>query len=128
MEIQRSSFDSTNFGMKFVPNKSFIDTVKYAEKTGKLLQLDSALNKLKNVNDGDILIVHGKSENKVFSSFTLGKRSFPLNAGNEKIPEKVTLQGILNLAKLKDSKIFTKLTGNSRIKINLTSSDIISKY
>ena len=51
MEIQKTNFASnhTSFGMRFIKNVCFTDTVKYAEKNGKLLNLDAALNLLKNV-------------------------------------------------------------------------------
>ncbi len=130
MEIQKTNFASnhTSFGMRFIKNAYFTDTVKYAGKKGKLLNLDAALNILKNVNDGDILIMHGKSGEKVFSNFTIGKKSFPINASTAKVPEEATLEGILNLAQLQNSKLFRKFLGNDKLQCKITSADVIAKY
>lgn len=128
MQIQQTNLNQTAFGMKFIHNANFIDTVKYAEKTGKLLQLDTALNTLKNINKGDIFIVHGKMGQTPFSNFTIGKKSAPVQANSATTAEEVTLNGILDLSKLSESKLFQRLMGTQKIKSKITAQDILEKY
>ena len=65
----------TSFKAKFMNNSAFNEVVHYAEKTEKLPQLESALHNINMANPGDILLIHGKTADNVFSSFRMGKKS-----------------------------------------------------
>ena len=115
--------NNLNFGAKFIDNKAFREVVKYAKDSNQLMELDTALNKLNNVNKGDILIIHGKIPEGIYSNFNMGHRSVQ-NLGAE-TPEKATFNAILELGKL--GKKFKKLFGEDA-KLQLKEDDLISKY
>ena len=125
--------NKTTFGIKFTNNGAFKDVVSYAAKNRKLMELDSALNILNNSNTGDILIVHGKSPNGIFSSFTLFKdrynkdwRSSVQNMTNgAQSPEESSYNAIIELSTLGNK--FKKLVGN-KIEENITENSIFKKY
>ena len=115
--------NQTNFRAKFFNNQAFREVVKYAEETKQLQTLDTALNKLNNANEGDILLIHGKTSLGMFSNFTKGRRSVQ-NLGAA-TPEKASFNAILELAEL--GRKFTKLFGE-KADSKLTSDSVINKY
>ncbi len=122
MEISKKC-NHPAFTAKFIPNKAFKEVVDYAQKTKQLRALDSALNNLKKANEGDILIMHGSNGNRVFSNFTMGKRSIYNQTANT--PAEASLNGIIDLGTL-GSK-FRKLVGGN-VKENITANDIMKNY
>ncbi len=116
-----------SFSAKFINNKAFQEVVKYAEETKQLQLLDDALNRLNNTKTGDILLIHGKTSNGVYSNFSMGnmgnKKSI-LNLGAE-TPEKASFDGIIELGEL--GRKFRRLIGGE-FKSTLKSEDIIKKY
>lgn len=115
--------NQTAFSARFINNQAFRDVVNYAEKTKQLTQLDGALNRLKNANSGDILLIHGKIGDNVYSNFNMGKRSLQ-NLGAE-TPEKASFDAIIELGKLE--RKFRKLIGGD-VKSSLNGEDLIKKY
>lgn len=116
----------TSFGIKFVPNDAFKKTVKYAEKSGRLHELDDALHKLSKVGEGDLLLINGIDKSgTVFSNFTLNARRSVSNPVR-KTPEAAAVDGFLELAELGDK--FKKLFGtNTKLK-KINANQIIAKY
>lgn len=122
MNITRND-NQTAFGAKFLNNKAFREVVKYAEETKQLQILDTALNKLNNANEGDILLLHGKTSLGNYSNFTKGRRS--INNFGAESPEKASFNAIVELAEF--GRKFTKLFG-TKSDSKLTSNSIINKY
>ena len=60
-----------SFSAKFLDNKAFREVVKYADDTKQLLELDSALNRINNANQGDILLIHGNLPLLFFFFFSI---------------------------------------------------------
>ena len=115
-----------NFTANPIRNKAFKDVVEYAEKHGKLLELDRALNTLANVNKGEILVIHGKTPSgRVYSNFSSGHRSIP-NIFYSNSAEEASYYGFLKLAEL--GKSFRSLFGTTQIKSSLKAEDLIKKY
>lgn len=115
--------NQTAFSARFINNQAFRDVVSYAEKTKQLTQLDGALNRLNNANSGDILLIHGKIGDKVYSNFNMGRHSLQ-NLGAE-TPEKASFDAIIELGKLE--RKFRKLIGGD-VKSSLNGEDLIKKY
>ena len=124
MDISINGFNQS-FNARFVNNQAFRDVVNYAEKSGKLQVLENALHNIEMANSGDIMLIHGKNGENVFSSFKMGSHSSYNFALGEKSPSKVSLSGILELGKLGDK--FRKLVGGN-ISYKATADDIIKKY
>lgn len=111
------------FTAKIVPNQAFKDVVKYAKETKQLRALDTALNNLNKANDGDIIIIHGKGPNGVFSNFQMGKRSV-CNMGYE-TPEESSFNGLQELSML--GRKFRSLVGGN-VKSKITPETIMNEY
>lgn len=125
MNITNNSQQS--FGLRFYRTEGFQNIVKYAEKTGKLSELDAALNKLLHINGGDILIIHGKTPTgKVYSSFNLNRRSVQNMTLGVNNPEETSFNSILELAEF--GKKLKSLLGVREIKTTVTSEDIFNRY
>lgn len=118
-----TSQNQPSFSAKFIDNKAFRDVVKYAENTKQLQVLDTALNKINNVKAGDILIIHGKNAEEVYSNFNMGRRAIQ-NLG-AKTPEEASFNAIIQLGEL--GRKFRRLVGGE-LKLNLTANDLVSKY
>ena len=137
MEISKIS-TNPSFQAKFVNNKAFKDVVNYAEKSGQLNKLDTALYKLSKADRGNIIILQGKIENALvpfFSNFTLYKDGFrgyrDRNAVQNLIngastPEEASFKSILELAEF--GKKYKKLFNVKEPKIYGTADDIFEKY
>ena len=121
------SINSVNpsFGAKFVNNKAFGEVLEHAQKSNKLQALESALHNLDMVNYGDIILIHGKNGEQVFSSFKMGPRSSYNFANGVKDPVEVSLLGLLELGQLGDK--CKKLFGGHII-YKAKAEDIIKKY
>lgn len=115
--------NQTSFSARFIDNKAFREVVSYAEKTKQLDTLDNALNRLNNANSGDILLVHGKIGDNVFSNFNMNKRSIQ-NLGAE-TPEKASFDAIIALGEL--GRKFRRLIGEN-VKSTIRANDLIEKY
>lgn len=113
------------FGAKFIKNKAFEEVVRYAKKTSRIKDLDSALNNLANANPGDILIIHGKTQNCIFSNFNLGKRCFQNLVNDAKTPEEASFNAIIELGEL--GRKFRRLIGGN-VKFTLKAEDLIKRY
>ncbi len=113
-----------SFSAKFLDNKAFREVVKYADDTKQLLELDSALNRINNANQGDILLIHGKTPEGVYSNFYMNKRAVQ-NLGAE-TPEKASFLGIIELGKL--GRKFRRLIGGDVKQADIKVQDIIDKY
>ena len=113
------------FGAKFFKNKAFEEVVRYAEQTSRIKDLDSALNNLANANSGDILIIHGKTSNGIYSNFNMGKRSVQNLANKAKTPEETSFNAIIELGEL--GQKFRRLIGGD-VKYTLKAEDLINKY
>ena len=111
------------FTAQIVPNQAFKDVVKYAKETNQLRALDTALNNLKKANNGDIIIIHGKGPNGVFSNFQMGKRS----VGNMvyETPEESSFNGLQELSML--GRKFRSLVGGN-VKSKITPETIMKEY
>lgn len=124
MEIS-NRYSAQNFGAKFEP-KALKEVISYASENKKLRELDSALNNILHANDGDILIIHGKTpDGRVYSNFTLGKRTVQNPVNGAKTPEEASFNGILELGKL--GSLFRRLVGGN-VKEDLSASEMISRY
>ena len=113
------------FQAKFMNTKSFKEVVEYAEKNNKLLELDSAFNKLHNVQGQDILIIHGQTPAGIYSSFRMGNRSVQNLSMKAKTPQESSFNAILELSEL--GRKFRKLLGGE-VKTDLSAEQVISKY
>lgn len=122
MKISTDS-NQQNFTGKFINTKSFQEVVKYAEKVKRLPELDTALNRLNSVKTEDILLIHGKSGDRVFSNFNMGKRAIQ-NLGAA-TPEEASFNAILELGEL--GRKFRRLVGGEAAS-KLTADDVIKKY
>ena len=111
------------FSAKFVNNKAFQEVINYAKESKQLLELDTALNRINNANQGDILLIHGKTEGGVYSNFYMNKRAVQ-NLGAES-PEKASFNGILELGEL--GRKFRRLVGGD-VKLNFREQDLVKKY
>ena len=116
--------NSPSFGMNFVKSPALREVVDYAAKEGKLLQLDSAMNMLRNVNGGDVLIVHGKTPAGIFSSFVMGKRSVQNLANGAKSAPEASFNAIIELSQL--GRSFRRLVGGD-VKVKLTPESLLNK-
>ena len=114
-----------SFGAKFLNNNAFKEVLSHAESTGKLQALDSALHNLDMANYGDIILIHGKNGEQVFSSFKMGPRTSYNFANGLTDPFEISLNGILELGKLGDK--FKKLAGG-HITSKAKAEDIVKKY
>ena len=112
-----------SFKGKFVANKAFREVVDYAEKTNQLVELDSALNRIKNIECDDILLIHGKTDKGVFSNFNAGRRAIQ-NLGAE-TPAEASFKAIVELGEL--GRKFRRLVGGN-LKSNLTTNNVIDNY
>ena len=129
MEINKTC-QHPAFTANFVRNDAFEGIVNYAQKTGKLHVLDTALNKLKNANEGDVLVVHGgNAKEELFSNFTVGRKSASVQRSNydAESKEELSFFGILDLAKLENSNLFKMLFGK-KVKNNVSAQDIFDRY
>ena len=124
MEISAIKNEQT-FGAKIVNNKAFLEVVNYAEKNSMLRDLDIALNNLSNANSGDILIIHGKTPNGIYSSFNMNKRSVQNMTNGAKSPEESSFNALIELGDLE--RKFKKLVGG-KIESKLNAADLIKKY
>ena len=116
--------NQNTFGATFINTKSFREVAHYAEKNGKLLELDTALYRLSKANKGDILLIHGKTPNgRVFSNFNMGKRAIQ-NLG-AKTPEEASFNAICELGEL--GRKFKRLIGGE-VKTELNVNDVILKH
>ena len=113
-----------SFSGKFINNQAFKDVVKYAKETNQLQALDNALNRINNANQGDILLIHGKTSEGVYSNFYMNKRAVQ-NLGAE-TPEKASFLGIIELGKL--GRKFRRLIGGDVKQADIKVQDIIDKY
>lgn len=112
------------FGMKFVQNQAFKEVVSYAKKTKQLSQLDNALNKLLHVKSDDILIIHGRAGDKVYSSFNLKNiHSVPNTGGST--PSESSFKGIIELSEM--GKKLSRLIGGLP-KIFVDEAEIFRRY
>lgn len=126
MEIRElNNMQTPAFGARF-NKKGLTEVVNYAKETGQLQALDSALNKLLHANDGDILIIHGKTpDGEIYSNFTMGKKTVQNLTADSKTPAEASFKGILELGEL--GRKFRRLVGGD-VKENLKAEDIISRY
>ena len=124
MDISVKNYESA-FGAKIVNNKAFLEVIRYAEKNSKLKELDVALNNLKNANSGDILIIHGKAPNGIFSSFSMNKRSVQNMSNGAESPEAASFNALIELGEL--GRKFRKLIGGD-VQYKINAEDIINKY
>ena len=115
--------NQVSFKSKFVNNQAFRDVVKFAADTGQLNLLDTALNKIDNAIGDDILLIHGKTPNGIYSNFTVNGRS--IRNPSDVSPELTSLLGIIDLSEL--SLSYRQLFGRNA-KLKLTANDIINKY
>lgn len=112
-----------NFGANFINTKSFREVLDYAEKNGKLLELDGALNRLHEANTGDILLIHGKTDAGVYSSFRMGHRSVQNLGAN--LPEEASYKAIVELGEL--GRKFRRLIGGD-VQSSLSAKRVLQKY
>lgn len=125
MEISNNRYSVQSFGAKF-EQKALKEVIDYASKTKQLRQLDSALNNILHANDGDILIIHGKTpDGRVYSNFTMGKRTVQNPANAAKTPEEASFNGILELGQL--GVKFRRLVGGN-VKDNFSPEEIFTRY
>ncbi len=123
MEISKKC-NHPAFTARFIPNKAFKEVVEFAEKNKQLRALDAALNNIKKANEGDILIMHGASQNNVYSNFTMNRKAVynsPVNS-----PAESSFNGILELGEL-GSK-FKKLVGGEVKERGISAADIMKNY
>jgi hypothetical protein len=126
MNIQKTSYRPA-FGATFIKNKAIVDTLKYAENTGCLRTVDSALNNLAKADDGKILAGHGKrADGSIFSFFTVGRRTHINEVADATCPEEATLNGILEIGML--GKSYRSLFGVPKPKQNITAEKLIKEY
>ena len=120
-----ANYDSTNFKAKFVNNAAFKEVVDYAANTKKLRELDNALHNLKSANEGDILIIHGKTPAGIYSSFRMSHRSVQNLSMGAETPAESSFNAIIDLSSL--GRKFKKLVG-AEVKTTVTAEDIIKNY
>lgn len=119
-----SNYNQPSFSARFINNQPFRDVVKYANDTQQLSILDSALNVIRSISPGEILLLHGESKSgTVYSNFSMRNRA----VSNEMMstPAESSFYGILELSEL-GSK-FNKLFGN-RLKPLWTEEGLIRRY
>lgn len=127
MKIPETRCD-TSFGLKFYRNKSFEDVVNYAVKNNKLSELDYALGRLLKVEGDDILIVHGRDQyNRVFSSFSAGKRSVRNSAFGMQSAAAASYSALMELVETSNQKL-AKLLGKKVAGMEIKPDAIINKY
>ncbi len=125
MEISQKNYSAQSFGAKFEA-KALKEVVDYAAETKQLRKLDTALNNILHANEGDILIIHGNTpDGRIFSNFTMGKRTIQNFSNGAKSPVEATFNGIVELGEL--GKKFRRLVGGN-VKDNTTASELISRY
>lgn len=124
MNISATKNESA-FGAKIINNKAFEEVVRYAEQNAKIKELDIALNNLKNANSGDLLIIHGKAPNGIFSSFNMNKRSVQNLSNGAVSPEEASFNALLELGEL--GRKFRKLIGGN-VEYKLKAEDLIKRY
>lgn len=125
MKISNKNYSSTSFGAKFEP-KALKEVIEYAANTKQLRKLDAALNNILHANEGDILIIHGKTpDGRVFSNFTMGKRTIQNLTNGAASPQEASFNAILELGEL--GRKFRSLIGGN-VKENITASEIYSRY
>ena len=115
--------NNVSFKAKFVDNRAFREVVKYAEETKQLDALDTALNRIDSIKGGDILLVHGKTQNGVYSNFNMDRRSLQ-NLGAD-TPEEASFKAIVELGEL--GRKFRRIVGGE-LKSTLSSEKIIDRY
>ncbi len=126
MEIQRTNY-TPSFSARFTNDKAFREVVQYAQDNGCLRTLDCALNTIKKANPGKISIIQGRTpDDKIYSTFTTGRRSVTNYAGDATCPAEATFDGILELSML--GKKFKSLLGVSKIEQDITAEKIIKEY
>lgn len=127
MDIQYGNHYTPAFKANFENNRAFLEVAKYAEETGCLRTLDTALNNIKKANRGKITLVHGKNANgEIYSFFTTGRRSVPNNTSEAQTPAEASLYGIMELSML--TKKFKSLLGVSKVEQNISAEKIIKEY
>ncbi len=125
MEIS-NRYNQPVFGMKLTKNACVDELLRYAKDSKQLGVIDGALNKLLSANEGDALIIAGKtSSGQIFSNITLGHRTVHFDAAGANSPAEATFNGILDLATF--GKKFRSLVGGDP-KIRITEQQIINRY
>ncbi len=125
MEISNKNYSVQSFGAKFEA-KALKEVVDYAATTKQLRKLDTALNNILHANEGDILIIHGKTQDgRIFSNFTMGKRTIQNFSNGAKSPVESTFNGILELGEL--GAKFRRLAGGN-VKDKTTAAELIARY
>lgn len=123
MEISKNC-NQPAFGMKFIDNSAMREVFKYAKDTKQLKTLDNALNSLLSANEGDVLLIHGRTpDGKVYSNLNLGHRCSQ-NSGISS-PEEASFNGIVELAEL--GRKFRSLVGGNA-KDSLTPEKMMQRY
>lgn len=115
----------TVFKAKFTNNGAFKEVVHYANEVKKLPQLESALHNIDMANPGDILLIHGKAADNIFSSFRMGNKTVYNFANGETNPIAVSLKSILELGELGTK--FRRLVGGN-VSYKVSEEDIIKRY
>lgn len=126
MQITNNMGTQPHFGVRIVANSDFRKTVKYAEKHGKLQELDNALYKLSKANKGDLLVINGiDKDGNAYSNFTINaKRTQPNNCKNS--PEEAAVKGFIELAEFGHK--FEKLFGKKVKFRKLNTYQVFEKY
>ena len=120
-----TNYNSINFRAKFINNKAFADVINYASKENKLMDLDTALHRLKVANEGDIMIIHGQVPEGIYSNFRMKNRSVQNIAAGCSSPAEATFNSIIELSNL--GKKFKRLIGGE-VKTKTTTLDIVNEY
>ncbi len=125
MEISNKNYSSPSFRAKFEA-KALKEVVDYAAKNKQLRKLDTALNNILHANEGDILIIHGKTpDGRIFSNFTMGKHTIQNFSNGAQSPQEASFNGILELGEL--GRKFRSLVGGD-VKDKTTAQELISRY
>ena len=126
MQVLNNNLDKTQFGVRIVPNDAFRKTVKFAQKSGRLDELDNALHILSKVGEGDLLLINGvdKSGN-MYSNFTINAKRTVAN-NYRRTPEESAIDGFIELAELGEK--FKKLFGKNVKFKKLKATDVLNKY
>lgn len=126
MEISYNN-SQPSFGIKiYNKNNALTDIIEYADKHKKLPYLDGALANLSNVKGGDLLIIHGKSGNAIYSSFTIGRNTVRNEVKGCSSYQEASYNAILELVDRDCPKLMQLLRRKVKRKFNVK--QMIEKY
>ena len=95
-----NKIDSAAFKMKFKQNNAYKEVVNYAKKSGRLEDLQRALNALKDEPEGEIKISRGIRRNCNCSIFTLNNISVENTPYDVETFAETSFRAIIDLANL----------------------------